>query len=316
MNGQRRPGGDEPVTNVTELGEDDLVSNGASTGEGDADPVPDDDGHEKVRGYIPTTPTPATEAETEPVVELRDVLRDIGEASFGPPDAFPETVHGPDDRVQITKTQNYPWRAHCSLRIVAADNSLWIGTGWFVGPRLLVTAGHVVFIKNSGVPGRDGWVKSIAAVPGRNGRQQPFGMSTSTRFHSVRGWTEDGDEKFDYGAIVLPDPLGDRTGWFAFAAYADVTGFRGNISGYPGDKPAGTQWYDTRVIDSSTDRKVFYDIDTFGGQSGAAVYRILNGQRTAFGIHAYGGARVNSATRITRNAFDNIAAWKTASESG
>ena len=313
MNGQR-PRGDDPMTNLTELGEDDLISDGADTGDGDADPVPEDDGHEKVRGYRPSPASSAGEAENAASVELRDVLRDIGEASWGPPDSFPETVHGPDDRVQITATRNYPWRAHCSLRIVAADNSLWIGTGWFIGPRLLVTAGHVVFIKNSGVQGRDGWVKSIDAVPGRNGSQQPFGASKSTHFHSVRGWTEDGDEKFDYGAIVLADPLGDQTGWFAFAAYADVTGFRGNISGYPGDKPAGTQWYDSRVIDSSTDRKIFYDIDSFGGQSGAAVYRILNGQRTAFGIHAYGGARVNSATRINRFVFDNLAAWKAASE--
>ena len=81
-------------------------------------------------------------------------------------------------------------------------------------------------------------------------------------------------------------------------------------------RQAARQWYDSRVIDSSTDRKVFYDFDTFGGQSGAAVYRILNGQRTAFGVHAYGGARVNSATRINRFVFDNIAAWKSASEGG
>ena len=29
---------------------------------------------------------------------------------------------------------------------------MWIGTGWFIGPHTLMTAGHVVFIKNSGVP--------------------------------------------------------------------------------------------------------------------------------------------------------------------
>ncbi len=43
------------------------------------------------------------------------------------------------------------------------------------------------------------------------------------------------------------------------------------------------------------------------GSLAGAVYRILNGQRTAFGIHAYGGVRVNSATRIIRFVFDNIA---------
>lgn len=317
MSTRPRPPGDEPVTNLAELGDLDLVSAEGSTGEeGDIDAAPADDRHENVRGYKPAAPEAVAEAAGAPPVELHDMLRDIGEASWGAPTAFPETVHGPDDRVQITRTKNFPWRVHCSLRIVAADDSLWIGTGWFVGPRLLVTAGHVVFIKHSGVPGRDGWVKTVDVVPGRNGNEQPFGSATSTHFHSVKGWTEDGDEKFDYGAIVLDEPLGDRTGWFGFAAYTDLQGVRGNISGYPGDKPAGTQWYDSRVIDSTTDRKVFYDIDTFGGQSGAAVYRIRDGKRVAFGVHAYGGARVNSATRINRFVFDNITAWKEASEAG
>jgi hypothetical protein len=61
-------------------------------------------------------------------------------------------VHGPDDRVQISNTSVYPWRVHASLLITAADGSRWIGTGWFIGPHTLMTAGHVVYIKNSGVP--------------------------------------------------------------------------------------------------------------------------------------------------------------------
>src|SRR3954469_16879900 len=77
----------------------------------------------------------------------KTALRDIAEASFGPPPPREETVHGPDDRVRITTTTIYPWRAHASLLITAADNSQWIGTGWFIGPHTLATAGHVVFIK-------------------------------------------------------------------------------------------------------------------------------------------------------------------------
>jgi len=45
-------------------------------------------------------------------------------------------------------------------------------------------------------------------------------------------------------------------------------------------------------------RKVFYDTDTMGGQSGSAVYRIINGGRFAVAVHAYGGATANSGTRI------------------
>ncbi|MFD8417646.1 trypsin-like serine peptidase [Streptomyces sp. NPDC059650] len=239
------------------------------------------------------------------------VLPDIGVASFGPPEML-ETVHGPDDRVQIADTSNYPWRAHASLLITAADNSQWIGTGWFIGPHTLATAGHVVFIKNSGVPGRDGWVKSIQVMPGRNGSTLPFGAVTSTSFRTVTGWTDSGDENFDYGAVIIPTELGATTGWFGFGAWpdADLLKTSVNISGYPGDKPPGTQWYDGRGVSSVNPLKVFYDIDTAGGQSGSAVYRIHNGGRYGIAVHAYGGVTTNSGTRITRSVFNNLVQWK------
>lgn len=239
-------------------------------------------------------------------------LRDIGEASFGPPPPQAETVHGPDDRVQITNTAVYPWRVHASLLITAADNSMWIGTGWFIGPHTLMTAGHVVYIKNSGVPGRDGWVKSIQVMPGRNGSYLPYGSVTSSNFRTVTGWANNGDQNYDYGAIIIPTQLGNTVGWFGFGVYSDsdLLASVGNISGYPGDKPAGTQWYDARKIASVNTRKVYYDIDTAGGQSGSAVYRIINGGRYGIAIHAYGGATTNSGTRIVTPVYNNMVAWK------
>ena len=246
-------------------------------------------------------------------VELAEVAepRPIGEASYGVLDAVLETVHGPDDRVRITNTAAYPWRVHASLRITAADGSNWIGTAWFIGPRTLITAGHVVYIASHQVPARRGWVRRIEVIPGRNESTRPFGSSISGRFHSVRGWTENGDPEYDYGAITLDEPLGDQTGWFAYGAFTDgdLVTAHANISGYPGDQPDGTQWYDHRQIDSVTARRVFYDIDTFGGQSGSAVYRFVGGDRFAFGIHAYGGAVTNSATRITARRFQNLETW-------
>lgn len=239
-------------------------------------------------------------------------LRDIGEASFGPPPALAETVHGPENRVRITNTSAYPWRVHASLLITAADNSMWIGTGWFIGPHTLMTAGHVVYIKNSGVPGRDGWVKKIQVMPGRNGSSLPYGSVTSSNFRSVTGWTNSGDQNYDYGAIIIPTQLGNTVGWFGFGVYsdADLKNSVGNISGYPGDKPTGTQWYDARKIATVNNRKVYYDIDTAGGQSGSAVYRVINGGRYGIAIHAYGGATTNSGTRIVQPVFNNMVAWK------
>lgn len=306
--------GDQPLSSI-DAGEE-MISEEVSSGEAEGvEQVPDGE-FESVAGYEPPGPPSVSEFSTEAVGEVLTVadettqLRDIGEASFGPPDAVAETVHGADDRIQITNTSRYPWRVHASLRITAADDSLWIGTGWFVGPRLLVTAGHVVYIKNSGVPGRDGWVKRMVVMPGRNGATLPYGSTTSSGLWTVTGWANSGDPNYDYGAIVLSESLGRQTGWLGYGNWSNLDGVGANISGYPGDKPAGTQWYAARTVDSVATRKVFYDIDTAGGQSGSAVYRFWNGGRYGIAIHAYGGTRVNSGTRINAAVFNNIKSWK------
>ncbi len=298
-----------PVSNTdtdSEIEANVLVAHPGSEGEAESGLHKTRKGEEMVAGYV--------EAEGHEAAESPNTegLRNIAEATYGPPAPEAETVHGRDNRVQIHSTADYPWRVHASLLVTARDGSRWIGTGWFIGPRTLVTAGHVVYIKNSGMPQRDGWVSRIEVMPGRNGNHLPFGAVRSEVFHSVVGWTEDGDETYDYAAITIPTSLGETVGTLGFGVYSrsDLRRVIGNLSGYPGDKPDGTQWYDRNRIASITSHKVYYDIDTAGGQSGAAVYRIdADGFRTAFGIHAYGGRWSNSATRITTPVYNNLQNW-------
>jgi V8-like Glu-specific endopeptidase len=257
-------------------------------------------------------------------------LRDIAEASFAsfaPPTnpvadpvidaplamaSVPESIQGGfDDRTQIINTSDYPWRVHASLLITGADNNLYLGTGWFIGPHTLITAGHCVFIHAPGTAGH-GWVRSIKVMPGRNGDTLPFGSATSTDFRSVSGWINNGDENYDYAAIRIPTELGNSVGWFGFGVYADndLLASTANISGYPGDKPSGTQWFHAREVSSVNSRKVYYFTDTMGGQSGSAVYRIIDGRHYGIAIHAYGGATANSGTRIIQPVYDNLVTWK------
>jgi V8-like Glu-specific endopeptidase len=258
-------------------------------------------------------PVPRTinESAQELVAPDTSGLADIGAASFGARPQL-ETVLGTDERVQIKETTKYPWRAIASLLITAADNSQWVGTAWFISPRTLATAGHCVCIKNSGVSGRDGWVKRIQVMPGRNGTTLPYGGYTATEFWTVKGWGENGQENYDYGAIILPAPFPQNLGHFGFGVLDDATlkAATVNVSGYPGDRPKGTLWYDFREVGSVTADKVFYTADTAGGQSGGPAHVIQQGDRIAVAVHAYGGGTSNSGTRISSQVFTNLDSWK------
>jgi glutamyl endopeptidase len=238
-------------------------------------------------------------------------LPDIGLASFGER-IQPEAVLGTDERVRVKATKQFPWRCLASLLITARDGSQWIGTAWFVSPRVLITAGHCVCIKGGTAPAREGWVKQIQVMPGRNESEMPFGSQLATEFWTVKGWGDSGEEAYDYGAIILPDAFPDDLGVFGFAVLGDSTLRKRiiNVAGYPGDKPAGTLWHDSRAVANLSPDKVHYEADTAGGQSGAPVYLIQpDRQRVAVGIHAYGGASTNSATRISSQAYANIHTW-------
>jgi glutamyl endopeptidase len=242
-------------------------------------------------------------AQEVPVTKDLEALPDVGELEF--PGAL--TVCGSDERVQISPATDTPWRWICKLNVTMANGAGGGCTGWFIGPRTVMTAGHCVFSHGNG-----GWVRQIEVVPGMAGASRPFGSQTSGSFRSVTGWTSSQNEEFDYGAIIMPNAtLGNQVGFFGFTSLSDASlrGMIGNNSGYPGDKPFGTEWFNADPISGVSARRLEYMIDTAGGQSGSVVWRSLNGQRHAVGIHGYGGCP-NKAVRINQEVFNNMLGWK------
>jgi len=222
--------------------------------------------------------------------------------------AIAEATVDVDDRAQIAEAEDYPWRCICALNITAADGSRWTGTGWLSSSRTVITAGHCVYMHSRG-----GWVTQVEVVPGCHGDHRPYGSGIAASFRSVKGWMRKQKRTYDYGAILLPvdRAFGKLLGYFGFANLSDLDlrDLKVNLAGYPGDKPRGTQWYHARRLEAISSRALDYRVDTAGGQSGAPVWRLKNGERHAIGIHTNGDVSGNSAIRINDPVFHNINTW-------
>lgn len=221
-----------------------------------------------------------------------------------------EVIIGVDNRVRITPTTSYPWRAICSLKITAANGTKWIGSGWLISPRTVITAGHCVYMHDEG-----GWAKSIEVIPGLNDASRPYSSGSSSYLKSVTGWTQSKNRENDYGAIILPSNFrpGDVTGYFGYSVKDDSYLLAAvlNLSGYPADKSSGNQqWFMALKPKSVSSRVITYDIDTVGGQSGAPVWIKVGDARYCVGIHTNGQNSGNSATRIVTPVFNNLQSWK------
>jgi glutamyl endopeptidase len=257
-------------------------------------------------------------ATTEP---SRSVQHLVAKGKSGPIRPPFETVINRDERVRILDTDLYPWRMICALRMRGPSGAGAIGTGWFIGPKTVVTAGHCVFSNYF----FGGWASTIEVIPGLNGNGsngKPFGSVISTRFSSVDRWTEKEDPDFDIGCIHLDQDKGTEVGWFAIGALPpeELESYLVNISGYPADRGAGVEQYHNRNrVLRVSERRLFYEVDTYGGQSGAPVWIHENegAPPLAIGIHAYGvggtpadfGITANSAPRIIPEVLSKMTEW-------
>lgn len=256
-------------------------------------------------------------ADSYPDLEAFDGAPGIAEASYGP-DVRPESPSDGAPRtpvgMPVPRPDTYPWRATVSLAITAADGSVWNGTGWFAGPRTVVTAAHSLYVHGSEAQGRDGWVRSVSVMPGRNGMTLPYGAISAHRqsFRVADGWVADRDSRANYGAIVLTKPVGRLTGWYGFGVCPDATilGSASHTAGYFADAPAGSPRQQAGVVTAVTANQVRCPKGTAGGGSGGALVRLVAGQPYVFAVHNYGGWYASLATRITPAVHRQLLRWQ------
>lgn len=201
---------------------------------------------------------------------------DLVRALAGDDDRAPQYIFGPDDRQQASPAN--PKVAY--IEAVDLDTEQGVQcSATFIGPRVLLTAAHCIYIAELG-----GWPDSVVVVPGKDGETEPYGFDFAEALFVPDGWAT-GDPNsvettvHDYGVILLPsNQLGNQVGWYSMGSLTDGTllgaGLNPRMTGYPGDKPSGTQWTQSvSGLDSVSGTYLFSQLDLVSGQSGSPVMR-------------------------------------------
>lgn len=211
-------------------------------------------------------------------------------------DLTSESLCQTDDRIRQIDTLALPYKAICKLFMKAANGDNLIGTGFLTHGNKLYTAGHCVFSHSRG-----GWMRGITVVPGKSGTTEPFGRYRAARVYAASAWVNGGSTRYDMGAIKLSQDVNHTD--FISVTTADAN--EATVCGYPGDRDRGMFQYRMRDTIRKQSGRFHYQIDTFGGQSGAP---LLKNASTAIGIHNYGGCD-NAASDLTQAFIDRVDNW-------
>jgi V8-like Glu-specific endopeptidase len=219
---------------------------------------------------------------------------------------------GSDERKEVLAgtMKQAPFSAICKVRATFprsdAKGNIKIGTAWFVSPKILLTAGHVVYKHSLG-----GRAEKLEVWSPVLRKWQP-----AASFACTVDWERYGENKsaMDYGAIKV---LVASTDYFKLAILDDVTLANAGLTvcGYPGDKqddpPAPPRMFGATSRGGTRRGDVLdYAVDTMPGESGAPVFTMDDGTALGVAIHNYGEENVNNTgTLITTAVRKQIESW-------
>ena len=229
------------------------------------------------------------------MVQEGDTVLPIPDATIP---AIPESIIGTDNRSIVSNTTLFPYRTSCLLVITFPDGISY-GSGNLISSDTVLTAGHCVYDTRYG-----GWATRIEVYAGRNGSYSPFGKANSKSFYTLDRWINLISKEYDYreydiGYIKLDQKLGKTTGWLGLTTTLsnDIS-----LTGFPAPRDRGYKMYSQKgKLKNSAANKIYYDLDTEGGQSGSSVYNTGN---QVIGVHAYAHGTVNSGTRMNLQNFE------------
>jgi TPR repeat protein/V8-like Glu-specific endopeptidase len=213
-----------------------------------------------------------------------------------------------DGRQRIIETTKWPYCFLGQLSMFFSRGE-YGGSGILVGPQHMLTAAHNVFDLD-----KKEWSHKIIVRLGLNDMVAPFDEIPVSRAYTFNKWIQEKDAKFDLALLVLEKPIGLKTGWCGLLCLSDkeLLDHHVNITGYPGDKGFNQLWGMRHTIKKVKSEQLFYDIDTYSGQSGSGIWINKWCSPYTVGIHTLGEGKLmtgNSGVRLSAEKMKHLLSW-------
>jgi glutamyl endopeptidase len=196
-------------------------------------------------------------------------------------------IIGKDTRLLIRATTASPFKYICQIRIgMRLERPQSIATGFLIGPRTVMTAGHVVFGQEVG---------KLYILHGRNGLSKnpnPFGVYAATDYvmSNMAYGTTGNSPSNDYAIIHLHEEVPPELGYWGLSPNTtDKIGSsflttkylpesigtqKINLCGYPADKGSEHQYlsYNKTIRFNKEKSELFFMNDVTHGNSGSPIW--------------------------------------------
>lgn len=210
-------------------------------------------------------------------------------------------IIGGDDRTRISNTRDWPYRGTVYLEILFSTGKKGFGTGFMMGPNLLVTAAHNVYddVTNDNKFNPE-FAVEVDVYAGINGESAlpTYQYYAESRVISIQKeyylyadseeYFLSGEEYADWAVIELDRNLGNETGYYGKIENWHEVGSSIYSYGYPNfddNDIKRTMWEAHGTITGEINSLYLSDIDNAGGQSGSPIFMThANGNTYVCGI--------------------------------
>jgi V8-like Glu-specific endopeptidase len=193
------------------------------------------------------------------------------------------------------------------------------GSGALIGPRTVLTAGHVCKESNT-----IGVVDEIKVIPGGYGSGEneihvnKDVNKDSIRFDTGGNWIRTENRKYDYACVILPQNA-SQSRYFGVEKIEPtdlekLNNSRVTLAGFPNDRNLpggpGKLWYQVGPLDAIDQYYITHTFDTSKSNSGGPLF--IKGDKGVYdivGIHLGGGEGENVARLFSADMIPDIQKW-------